>query len=318
MSQCIVRSAAPDRIFTMLSKLDEHYGDASQQSTWNEQFQDGPFGVFKVDSSSSQQSCQSDAQINSDLFSDLPAASDIHTTDVLQFPDMDIMPSDNDFLTLFPTDNSLLQNFGSDSNEIQQYDPTSHSFDGQDAYPRLSDLNPVGSLRERVEDSQPRSLFIPSPHVDTSNPDEVSLLLSRYKDFVIPLLSPLKGHKSPCHVLFLPLAMQALAALTIKQKPSRASLSILYSVLSISALSMRGSPSSQEWEHWNKKALQFLSEAQVHLNLTMPAAFYTPKTDKYKTILSALLSMIQALVSSYSDCYSYIKLKNIGIIFHER
>ena len=305
MSQSLVRSAAPHRIFTLLSKLDEHYDEASQDSTQSEQFQDGPFGVFKVDSSCLQQSCQSDAQIHNDLFSDL-----LSTSDILQFPEMDILPSDNEFLTLFPSDNSPLQEFGPDASETQQCDPTSHPFDGQDT-PTLnleSDSNAVSVLRQHVEDAQIGSLSIPSPRVDTSNPDEVALLLSRYGDFVIPLLSPLKGHKSPCHVIFLPQAMQALTSLTIKQKPSYACLSILYSVLSISALSLRGPPSSQEWEHWNNKALQFLSEAQVHLKFAMSAAFYTPKADKYKTILSALLSMIQALVSNLFDSYSCTRL----------
>lgn len=131
--------------------------------------------------------------------------------------------------------------------------------------------------------------------------DEVTFLMSKYKDTVIPLLSPVKRIKTMWHVIFLTGGMNTLAALTLNTNPGPASLVELFSLLSITAMSLRGTQQNSEWERWNAKGLEYLTKAEQLLQTTLARAFLPTKEAKYKTILAAILGVSQASVSAKGD-----------------
>ncbi|KAK5102615.1 hypothetical protein LTS08_003415 [Lithohypha guttulata] len=118
--------------------------------------------------------------------------------------------------------------------------------------------------------------------------ENAPLLLKHYVETVIPMLTPMRHHKTPWHVLFLPFTKQTLATITIGQDADSPSLTTFFGTLALSALSLI----SQD-ERWTALAQLFQSRARECLQDTLNDALSSPKHFKYKHIIMAMLTMIQ-------------------------
>ncbi|KAF5667194.1 transcription factor ARG81 [Fusarium heterosporum] len=142
-------------------------------------------------------------------------------------------------------------------------------------------------LFSQPSDSQNKSLenppLFPSSHLDTvpypiqnSVPDDAVF-------------------KTPWHVLFLPHVKSCLAALTLGEKIDHASMCAFYGTLSISAWSLGGIYGSNKWLDQGKV---YYEKASRHFRMMLDSAYDIPKTAKYKSILIALLTMVQLCILS--------------------
>lgn len=288
MSEAIVRSIQEYSVSGLLSQIELGVEDQNNLGPSTEiQCQHGPFGAFRTQQvppvTTSGSVCK-DKQLPSDSSVNL---------DTLIFPDFseNLLGFDLGAEHYDMPEPSDLQLDG--SAEFSYPWPGDMSTDIQIAQntiasPALSAISAIGSPQ-----SPPGSFSIKGLPMD-----EIIFLMSKYKDTVIPLLSPLKRTKTMWHVIFLTGGLNTLSALTLKAFPGNASLVELFSILSITAMSMRDSPESPEWERWNTVGLQYLARAENLLEATLSKAFLSKKEAKYKTILAAILGVLQASVST--------------------
>jgi arginine metabolism regulation protein II len=128
-----------------------------------------------------------------------------------------------------------------------------------------------------------------------SVPQDAVFLLKHYASAVISLMTPLRHSKTPWHVLFIPHTKTCLATMALGDDMSDASLCAFYGTLAISAFSLGGVSRSQTW---NEKAIIYNQQAQQHARLMLMTAYDVPKVAKYKSILMALLTMVQVTIFS--------------------
>ncbi|KAJ6441624.1 Universal stress protein A family protein C25B2.10 [Purpureocillium lavendulum] len=121
-------------------------------------------------------------------------------------------------------------------------------------------------------------------------PFDAVFLLKHYTTTVLRALTPYRHSKTPWHVLFIPHVKSCLAALTLDDHLDQASLCAFFGTLAISAFSLGGICNSSEWL---QKGEAYKQEACVHLRMMLKTAYNVPKTAKYKSILMALLTMVQ-------------------------
>ncbi|OQD90620.1 hypothetical protein PENANT_c001G02805 [Penicillium antarcticum] len=150
-----------------------------------------------------------------------------------------------------------------------------------------------------------------------SVPHDAVFLLKHYASAVISLMTPLRHSKTPWHVLFIPHAKNCLAALALNDEMSHACLCAFYGTLSISAFSLGGVSRSQTWL---EKAMMYKQEARKHARMMLTTAYDVPKVAKYKSILMALLTMVQVSIfsgnRSETECYfleaeKFIRLRGL-------
>lgn len=165
-----------------------------------------------------------------------------------------------------------------------------------------------------------RSLTPPSipQSIDYSVPNDAVVLLKHYSTTVLQLLTPFRHSKTPWHILFIPHAKNCLAALTLGEQMDHASLCVFYGILSIAAFSLGGVSRSSRWLDQGKIYKQ---RAREHVRLMLMTAYEVPKVAKYKSILMALLTMIQAAMISgnkdQTECYfleaeKFIRVKGLN------
>ncbi|KAJ4012490.1 hypothetical protein NW752_008187 [Fusarium irregulare] len=141
--------------------------------------------------------------------------------------------------------------------------------------------------------SQPS--LITGPVIDSNVPHDAVLLVKHYATEVLRGLTPYRHSKTPWHILFLPHVKSCLAALTLGEDMDHASLCAFYGTLSISAFSLGGIYDSNKWVQQGKTYYQ---QAQLHIRAMLRTAYDIPKRAKYKSILMALLTMVQIEVLS--------------------
>lgn len=121
-------------------------------------------------------------------------------------------------------------------------------------------------------------------------PQDAVLLMKHYATTILRGMTPYRHSKTPWHILFLPFLKGCLAALTLGEDMDQASLCAFYGTLSISASSMGGIHSSVKLlEQGNA----YKQKACLHYRLMLSTAYDVPKKARYKSILMALLTMVQ-------------------------
>ncbi|KAG6367655.1 hypothetical protein INS49_001848 [Diaporthe citri] len=125
-------------------------------------------------------------------------------------------------------------------------------------------------------------------------------------------------HATPWHVLFIPHVKNCLAGLTLGEQLDHASLSAFYGTLAISALSIGGVSESQMWLQQGRAFQQL---AREHTREMLKMAYQPPKSAKYKSILMALITMVQVSMFSgnrdRTECYfleaeKFIRLRGLS------
>jgi hypothetical protein len=149
-------------------------------------------------------------------------------------------------------------------------------------------------------------------------PQDAVTLLKHYATTVITLLTPVRHTKTPWHILFIPHIKNCLAALTLDEQLDHGSLAAFYGTLAISAVSLGGVSQSPMWL---EKGRTYKQLARGQARLMLKTAYDVPKTAKYKTILMALLTMVQlsmfAGTRDQTDCYlveaeKFIRLRGLS------
>ncbi|KAL1850098.1 hypothetical protein Plec18167_005391 [Paecilomyces lecythidis] len=130
-------------------------------------------------------------------------------------------------------------------------------------------------------------------------PPNISVILQHYSTHVINFLSPFHHSKTPWHIMFIPQAKRCVAALTLGETLDHASLCTFYAILAVSAFSLGGISRASMWIHEGQRYEQ---SARQQCRFMLETAYNIPKTAKYKSILMALISMIQ--VSIYLNDWS--------------
>ncbi|KAL4885407.1 fungal-specific transcription factor domain-containing protein [Aspergillus karnatakaensis] len=138
------------------------------------------------------------------------------------------------------------------------------------------------------------SFPVPQPALASTHPPlvppNVSVLLQNYSTRVLSFLTPFRHSKTPWHIMFIPLAKQCVAGLALGEVPDHAILCAFYSILATSAFSLAGTSQAQVLF---QEAQVYEQRARHHCRLMLETAYVIPKKAKYKSILIALLSMIQ-------------------------
>ncbi|KAF3390460.1 hypothetical protein F1880_009288 [Penicillium rolfsii] len=297
MSQWLVSSAPPKSTFQLLSRIDEECENLARSGDF--QFSLGPFGVFRLHQAQSSQNATWDRSESSPPVDDFenPRAGSEEQEGLLV---MDFFHTDIGCSQLSP---SFMQSFWGPPDPA----PSSSSPDFMDLLmdPRhIADTTLTMHHEYLPTDLTSESYCHPpmlphtlAPGVDTSCsvPQDAVFLIKHYSSVVISLMTPLRHKKTPWHILFIPHARECLAALALDEEMSHASLCNFYGTLAISAFSLGGVSRS---ESWLAKGDFYLQKAQSHAKLMLLTAYNIPKPAKYKSILMAILTMIQ--VSTFS------------------
>jgi len=312
MSEQIARDVPPSLASWHLSKIE----DECEKAPSDIQISRGPFGAFRVTGDQHQECAPSlDA---------LP--EDVLDTSDFQIEDQDdfILPDFDDDIELVPL--SVDTSTATSQQMIRQPLDWIKVLDalpvgdwlgtGQFDLPYWWDSTLVGPWPDRstVTPKPPspiplspvirmelRDLAVPQPSpgpgpvVDGNVPRDAILLVKHYATTVLRGLTPYRHSKTPWHILFLPHVKSCLAALTLGEEMDHASLCAFYGTLSISAFSLGGIYDSNKWLQQGKSYYQ---HAQLHIRSMLRAAYDIPKRAKYKSILIALLTMVQIEVLS--------------------
>ncbi|KAI0430313.1 arginine metabolism regulation protein II [Xylaria sp. FL1042] len=132
----------------------------------------------------------------------------------------------------------------------------------------------------------------PFANVTMPVPGDAVFLLKHYVTNVVNLMTPFGHTRTPWHTLFIPHVKSCLAALTMGEDLSHASLTIFFGTLAVSASSL-GRMSPAPGSIWSKRAKLYGKSARGHCQATLATAYNVPKVTKYKTTLMALLTMTQ-------------------------
>lgn len=311
MSEQIARDVPPSLAGWHLSKIEDECEKASSDI----QISRGPFGVFRLTGSQLQEFVSSLDRLPGDV------------QDTSLFPDDHgdfIIPDFDDEIELVPppAENSTIpsqQLVRQPQDWITVLDslPVSDWLSpGQFDLPDWWDSTTVSPWPDRLATTpespspvqlspfirmEPRDISVskPSPGlgpvVGSDVPQDAVLLVKHYATTVLRGLTPYRHSKTPWHILFLPHVKSCLAALTLGEDMDHASLCAFYGTLSISAFSLGGVYDSIKWLHQGKTYYQ---QAQLHTRAMLRTAYEIPKKAKYKSILMALLTMVQIEVLS--------------------
>lgn len=274
MNHLMMKEVPFSKTHSTISAIDLESESMMRKSyqSWN--VQRGPFSVFKLNGSATAEtrSIQSDALIRR------PSPSicgfDFIDPSTFQLPDWLETSSLWDFgscdLGIFANENST---------PMPQEDASSPFAPSVDSFDRwLTTPDEVSPC-------------------STSTLEQAPLLLKHYADNIIASLTPFRHTKTPWHVLFLPNAKNTLASLAMGERMNDADLANFYGVLALSALSIRHSSTASRWRI---DAIDYQKKAREHIQVVLRHALDQPKRFKYKSMVMALITMIQVSVSLMS------------------
>ncbi|SPO01940.1 related to ARG81 - transcription factor involved in arginine metabolism [Cephalotrichum gorgonifer] len=329
MSREMTSEVPPASAMWHIARIDEECDNTPESK--NLQLSRGPFGAFRISSGcrsliralepaptesvSPPDECSPDTDVYlEDSYVDLDEALFVH-------PDVSALPqraqSDrlrvrglgdetaNSVATWWPTDSwSTLADPVSISVWWQdpaarscQQDTSAHEYWMPDLEQVLTTPLPVGDIVEPTTALPINALQSPIREasslplsLDYSIPHDAILLLKHYSTTVLQSLTPYRHSKTPWHILFIPHAKSCLAAITLGEDMDHAGLCAFFGMLAISASSLGVISGS---ERWFARSSLLGEHARAHASLMLRTAYDVPKAAKYKSILMALLTMVQ-------------------------
>lgn len=304
MSEWLTSSVPPNRALRLLSQIDDECANATLAHDFH--FYHGPFGAFRL---SQNLSVPSHGFLHEPKDTQGPVVPAETDDDIVDIPQVVLSPWIQQLMQLDSCESESDYNLSF----TDFVDISGHSSRIQEIFEGLTmpEINEF-SLSARFHEDFPSSQLLtniqaPSQSsptsfssVSTSStnndvPQDTVLLLKHYATAVISSLSPFHHSKTPWHVLFLPLAKNCLAALTLGERVDHAVLSAFYGTLAISAFSLGIIYQAQIWL---ERGEAYKKTAREHIKLTLQTAYQTPKAAKYKSILIALLTMAQVTTFS--------------------
>lgn len=326
MSEWLTSSVPPKLAVRHILQIDEECEKAPASE--DIQVCRGPFGAFRL----SQHQSSSPCNLLSDCSEDTSSS-----VDLVQVNNDNLFPSD---AALSPWSQILLE-LGLEQFDQDLIVPSSDSWNTamdscrvQEVFDTISmpeiqesPITPVSSrgylFPQFTLDMQFNHSMSPNPLSIISNttdsvPQDAVALVKYYATTILSLLTPFRHTKTPWHVLFIPHAKQCLAALTLGDNLDHASLGAFYGTLAISAFSLGGVFQSQMWLD---KGRAYKHQARENVRLMLKTAYDVPKVAKYKSILMALITMVQVSIFSgnrdQTECYfleaeKFIRLRGLN------
>ena len=332
MSERLIFSVPPNQAFRLLSQIDVECETASELHDF--EVIHGPFGAFKLNQDRPVLACEkiSDAaqDINLNTNNEGRVTPDVTLSPWMQdllhesFEQLDTehpMPHSVDLfdIPMAPSIDTLARSM--EQGHVQEI------FDDimvTDQFP----LIPTFSQEQHSQfpscahsnQSWSTAALCPTISTDTGNAvlKNIAFLLKHYSTTVISSLTPFRHGKTPWHVLFLPQAKNCLAALTLGEPVDHATFCTLYGIMAIGAFSLGVISQSQSFL---EQAATCKQQAREHVRLMLTTAYDVPKGAKYKSILMALITMVQVSLFSgnrgQSECYlleteKFIRLKGLN------
>ena len=333
MSESLVSSVPPHTAFRLLSQIDVECDTASALHDFG--VFHGPFGAFKVDqdprgpaagtlsegsesinllldpTDSNNESLVTPGAALSPWMQDLlhepleqfntehPMPHSVDLFDIPMAPSIDILP--------FSMEQGRVQEIFDDMMVTSQFPliPASSQENQHSQLPSCTQANQSCS-------TAPLCPTI-STDIDNAFLKDIAFLLKHYATTVISSMTLFRHGKTPWHVLFLPHAKNCLAALTLGEPVEHATLCTFYGILALGAFSLGVISQSQSFL---ERAGTCKQQAREHVRLML-----TTKAAKYKSILMALVTMVQVSMFSgsrgQSECYlleteKFIRMKGLN------
>jgi arginine metabolism regulation protein II len=322
MSDLLTSTIPPRLALWHISKLDEECEEAP--ASQEIQLSHGPFGAFKLS--------QTQPGLSNDLFSNISdnssCSEDLIQNDDLLTPNDTLLPwtqNLSDFVFGLPEQGLILStadfwDTAMDSSQIAEvFDTTTMPEIPQISFSPLH--MPQSQFSQTMPDFRmdyPMSYNSLPPRTYDVVSQDVVFLLKHYSTTILGLLTPFRHTKTPWHVLFIPNAKHCLAALTLGEKMDDANLAAFNGILAISASSLGNVHHS---DSWLEKGRAYKQKAREYTRMMLKTAYEVPKVAKYKSILMALLTMVQLFTFSGSqektECYfleaeMFIRLRGLN------
>lgn len=255
---------------------------------------EGPFTVFQLDTVTRRDESQQET---------LPSLMDDPLAEIEPFqvdPEVQLL-QESSIVPSPPSSNKASDQHDASgaAADLQHDDLTSLSF----LFPPEDQNAFLDQLQDRTDFMQfafspisPQALAIPTGSASPISPEE-HLLLSHFMNDFVKVASPTSNGKSPWQTLYFPEALKTVGQLTLRADPSAASLSLLYSLMVISAFHLdRLSGAEAGAGYWWKVAETYQAKAMAHIQLSLRHEVVGPKWAKYKVLLMALLTLVTACV----------------------
>ncbi|KAL5450543.1 hypothetical protein PMIN07_000119 [Paraphaeosphaeria minitans] len=324
MSEWITSAVPSTLVNRSLSQIDEECEEAAE--TRDVQISHGPFGAFRLIQSMADvkilhaplNGVVEDAHVTSPQYDELVCATNTGFSprtqqwiDTIFEPTFQGIHSDIFDIPEITLDGSRIEEIIDDSMipilDSSSYQPGAGTlpFHPDASYTQMN--TPVGC--------GPGSVVTAAGNIV---PSDAVMLLKHYQTAVLQLLTPFRHSKTPWHVLFIPHAKNCLAALTLGESIDSASLCLFHGILAVSAFSMGGLSQSSTWLDQARRYQQY---ARRSCKSMLKTAYNIPKTAKYKSILMALLTLVQvSMVTGNRDqteCYfleaeKFIRLRGLN------
>lgn len=328
MSEWLVSSVPPTSALRILAQIDGECDNAS--SSRDIHVSRGPFGAFRL--SQATLAPDSDGPLDLESEESTPSQELVQSCDGgLDSPDPSLSPWTRDLVhAIFSQSEQISMPASPDFwNIIMDPAGLEDCFGGTIPMPESQGVPTALSSSQNYQFPQSTpdiqseySSIGNNPSAITSAPDIVQqdavTLLKHYATTVITLMTPLRHTKTPWHILFIPHIKHCLAALTLGERLGHADLTVFYGTLAIGAFSLGGVSQSQMWQ---EKGRTYKQRAREHARLMLRTAYVVPKVSKYKSILMALLTMVQLSMFAgncdQTDCYfleaeKFIRLRGLN------
>lgn len=324
MSEWLTSAISPGRVNQSLLSIDEECEDASADSEIH--IHRGPFGAFRACQQRQAPPCKDDTDWPEETTQDDDTISqDGHLNDLTENP----LSPNSQMVVQYVLNQPQQPLFEGTWNDIIDSGRIQEVFDDMDvSLPDFSfPVHPLTSQDFSFPYFGPEAMFdntmafgnaaIPQV-IDSNIPHDAVFLVKHYSTTVLRLLTPFRHSKTPWHILFIPHVKSCLAAITLGETMDGASLCAFYGTLAISAFSLGGMSQSRVWLEQGRAYKQ---RAREHIREMLKTAYDTPKTAKYKSILMAILTMVQLCMISgnrdQTECYlleaeKFIRVKGLN------
>lgn len=140
-------------------------------------------------------------------------------------------------------------------------------------------------------------LIDPSDFDPISVPIAAHILLRHYREHMGIWFSPVRARKNPWSTIHIPIALNTVSELNIWKRASHAKVSVLRSVLAVSAFTL----DTEESGFWREVGIRNRTVAKLEMQKCLTKELHGPCRAKYKDTLLALLSLVSISVRQYAS-----------------
>lgn len=283
MTEMLTTSVRPDDVDNYLSQVDDECFEHENSTPINFSTELGPFGAFCIAAEIIEKPLQqsTNALINHRLLPREPEPVENVESPIDMY----------DFLA----DDALMECLfsGIDIPTELEYE----HFAMTDSSPSTElEASPIVQLPHSTCTSTPTQPSL-VPLLPSLVPSYAPALLSHYRDVIVPSFSPVSSTQTPWRILHLPVAMETLAQLNMGEHAASAKMTIFYSILATSAISLILSSSEGSISSWENQANTFFAHAQSHFKAALRQIQSGQQKVRYKDMLIAFLCMSTLWVS---------------------